>query len=341
MYRTEREILGELHSISRCLQLVLTKEQQAKDLFSGAEKIWFVGSGSSYCLAKSAAAMFTMRCNIPSFAVAAGDFLLHSERYSNAFNNSIVVFISRSGMTSEVLEDLKIVAKLQGVRTVSICASAESCLNDKCDFSICVPWAFDESVCQTRTIGSFYSCFAMLCAIVSENEELKDQLAAVCKAENSLNEQVLPMAREIAGWDWNHVVVLSDAESSGLMEEGALAFKEICCLNSNSYNLLDVRHGPMVLIDENTFVFASLETGCKTELELVRDLKKKTDKIVSFGPFSESAEGVLHFNVETVTDPIATALIALYILQNTSLYKALQRGVNPDQPSGLSAWIAL
>lgn len=341
MYRTEREILGELSSIQRCLRLVLTKEQQAKALFSGAERIWFVGSGSSYCLAKSAAAMFTMRCNIPSFAVAAGDLLLHWERYATAVSNSVVVFISRSGMTSEVLEDLKLVAELPGVTTASICANAESCLNDACDFSICVPWAFDESVCQTRTIGSFYSCFAMLCAIASENETLKDQLLAVSEAEQSLNERVLPLAREIAEWDWDHVVVLSDAEASGLMEEGALAFKEICCLNSNFYNLLDVRHGPMVLIDENTFVFAFLETGCRTELELVRDLKNKTDKIISFGPFSESAEGVGHFNAGSVTDPIAAALIALYILQNTSLYKALKRGVNPDQPTGLSAWIEL
>lgn len=341
MYRTEREILGELSSINRCLQLVLTKEQQVKTIFSAAKRIWFVGSGSSYCLAKSAAAMFTMRCNIPSFAVAAGDLLLHSERYANAISNSIVVFISRSGMTSEVLGDLEIVAGLQGVVTVSICSNAESCLNDKCDFSICVPWAFDESVCQTRTIGSFYSCFAMLCAIVSDDEELKAQLLALSEMEQSLNDTVLPMAKRIAGWDWNHVVVLSDAETAGLMEEASLAFKEICCLNSNFYNLLDVRHGPMVLIDENTLVFTLLETGCRTEQELVRDLKRKTDRIVTFGPFSESAEGVEHFDAGKLTDTIASALAALYILQNVSLYKALQRGVNPDQPSGLSAWIAL
>lgn len=341
MYSTEREILGEMSSIEKCLQLVSTKEKEIKSFFSGVEKIWFVGSGSSYCLARSAAVMFTMRCNIPSFAVAAGDLLLHAKRYQSAIKNSAVVFISRSGMTSEVLRVFDIVGELPGVFTLSICANAQSCLNDKCGLSICVPWAFDESVCQTRTIGSFYSCFALMCAMVSDDTRLKDQLLAVCKMEGELNERVRPAAQRMAAWDWDHVVVLADGETTGLMEEGALAFKEICCLNSNCYNLLDVRHGPMVMINENTFVFAFLESGCKEELELVKDLRKKTDKLLSFGPFAACVEGVEHFSAGDITDPIAAGLIALYILQNTSLQKALQRGVNPDQPAGLSAWISL
>lgn len=35
------------------------------------------------------------------------------------------------------------------------------------------------------------------------------------------------------------------------------------------------------------------------------------------------------------------AIPALYLLQNVALYKALKRGVDPDRPNGLSAWIRL
>lgn len=341
MYRTEREIMDELSSIRRCLWLIMEKESEVRRAFSAVKKIWFVGSGSSYCLAQSAAAMFTMRCGIVSFAVAAGDLLLHSERYAEMIADSTVVFISRSGMTSEVLEDRKIVAALPRVATISICANANSVLNALCDFSICVPWAFDESVCQTRTIGSFYGCLAMLCAIISENTALREQLLAVCEMEEELNARVLPLAQTVADWEWDHAVILSDAETAGLMEEGALAFKEICCLNSNFYHLLDVRHGPMVLVGEKTLVFAMLESGSRTELELAADLRTKTQKLVTFGPFAESADGAVHFDIGALTDPVASAIAALYLLQNISLRKALQRGVDPDRPDGLSAWIAL
>ena len=234
-----------------------------------------------------------------------------------------------------------LVAKLEGVSTVSLCANAASTLNDACDLSLCVPWAFDESVCQTRTIGSFFAALAMICALVSRDTRLQEQLKAVSRMGGALDERVLPLARQLAEKDWDHVVVLADAEAAGVMEEGALAFKEICCLNSNFYNLLDVRHGPVVMIDERTFVFAFLESAGQTEQALLEDLRKRTGYVVSLGPFAAAEGEDTHFDTGEITDPVAAAIPALYLLQNVALYKALKRGVDPDRPNGLSAWIRL
>lgn len=341
MYNTEKEIRDEMNSIRKCLQLVCEKKDDVLRVFSGAKRIWFIGSGSSFCLAKSAAAMFTMRCNIPSLAVAAGDLLLHTERYLNAVKGSVVVFVSRSGMTSEVLRVYDLVAKLDGVSTVSLCANTASDLNNTCDLSLCVPWAFDESVCQTRTIGSFFAALAMTCALMSRDTRLQEQLEAVSRMSSALDARVLPLVQQLAKGDWDHVVVLADAEAAGVMEEGALAFKEICCLNSNFYNLLDVRHGPVVMIDRNTFVFAFLESAGHTEQALLEDLRKKTSHVVSLGPFAAAEGDNTHFDTGEITDPVAAAIPALYLLQNLALYKALERGVDPDRPDGLSAWIRL
>lgn len=341
MFTIEREIRSEFSSIRKCLQLVSEQEEQVRRIFGQADRVWFVGSGSSYCLAKSAARMFTMRCDIPSFAVAAGDFLLHAQRYEKSFECSVVVFISRSGKTSEVLKTRDIVAGLKGCTTVCICADADAELNLSCDFSLCVPWAFDESVCQTRNIGSFFGCLAMICAIVTDSEALKQELFTVCEMEDELNDRVLPLADQISAWDWDHAVVLADAEVDGLMEEGALAFKEICCVNSNCYNLLDVRHGPMVMISRSSFVFAFLEQGSETELALVKDVAAKTRNVLTFGPLEQGVENVAHFALPGLLDPLACGLAALYIIQNIALFKAIRCGVNPDAPSGLTAWIAL
>ena len=55
-----------------------------------------------------------------------------------------------------------------------------------------------------------------------------------------------------------------------------------------------------------------------------------------------AAEGEdTHFDTGEITDPVAAAISALYLLQNVALYKALKRGVDPDRPNGLSAWIRL
>lgn len=341
MYRTEAEMLLEIDSIKKCSELVLSMEPEIKDFFSAARNIWFIGSGSSYCIAKSAASMMTLRCGIPSFAAAAGDILLHTERYLPVMENSAVVFITRSGMTTEVINTLSKLSCVPGIKTVSICANSEAELNSLCDLSLCAPWAFDESVCQTRTVGSFYCCLAMICAILSNDERLREELIALGNMGDELNKLVIPAAELIAPCDWNHVVVLADAEASGLMEEGALAFREICCKNANFYNLLDVRHGPIVMIDEHTLVFALLEGASEIELSLMYDLKATGAYLLSAGSFENNACDADHIAFPGLTDPIALAAAALYVLQHIALNKAKCLGLNPDVPKGLKAWVAL
>lgn len=341
MYLTEKEILGEFSSICRCLDYVLKQENRIRETFQGKKRVWIVGSGSSFCLAKSAADMLTVRCNIPSFALTAGELLLHGKRYREAMQDSLVLFISRSGMTSEVLQGFENISAEQKVTTAVICANEDSVLNEKCSLSICVPWAFDESVCQTRTVGTFYACLAMITAILSGNETLKEELFRICKGEMEWDKRLRPLAKMAAGWHWKHSVILADSEISGLMEEGALAFKEICCTNSNFYHVLDVRHGPMVVVDKETFVFVMLESYTDIEKDLIHDLAKKTDYLLTFGPLEADNRGLHHFSISGFTDSIAYALPAVYLLQNITLQKALNKGVNPDQPNGLSAWIEL
>ena len=45
----------------------------------------------------------------------------------------------------------------------------------------------------------------------------------------ALDERVLPLARQLAEKDWDHVVVLADAEAAGVMEEGALEIGRASC----------------------------------------------------------------------------------------------------------------
>lgn len=181
----------------------------------------------------------------------------------------------------------------------------------------------------------------MICALVSRDTRLQEQLKAVSRMGGALDERVLPLARQLAEKDWDHVVVLADAEAAGVMEEGALAFKEICCLNSNFYNLLDVRHGPVVH-DRRAYLRLCL-SGIRgsDRAGAVGGSAERTGYVVSLGPFAAAEGEDTHFDTGEITDPVAAAIPALYLLQNVALYKALKRGVDPDRPNGLSAWIRL
>lgn len=340
MYLTEKEINLEFESIGRSVWQTLEHRESIKAAFDGKRRCWFVGSGSSFCLAKSAASLMLLRCGIDSYAVAAGDLMLHFEKYEQVLQESVVVFLSRSGSTTEVIEAAKLIKSKLASDCVSICAKSVSELNSFCGLNICIPWAFDDSVCQTKTVGSLYACIAAITAVVCGDDELLGQLSKLPESEKDFRAFIEPIVREVAEAGWEHVVVLADSELFGLMEEGALAYKEICQLNSNCYNVLDVRHGPMVMINENSFVVLLLDKPGKVTDDLIADIKAKGALCAVFSSESRSTAANEAIALPC-QDPAVSGIYALYFLQLVALHKALHEGINPDEPDGLSAWVKI
>jgi len=71
--------------------------------FSSAQEWIFIGCGSSFYVAQSAAATMTALTGRRAQAVPASELLLFPELVLAAKNNFVPVLISRSGRTSEVL----------------------------------------------------------------------------------------------------------------------------------------------------------------------------------------------------------------------------------------------
>jgi glucosamine--fructose-6-phosphate aminotransferase (isomerizing) len=143
---------------------------------------------------------------------------------------------------------------------------------------------------------------------------------------------------------WTHAVVLADSYMAGLAEEGALAFKEICQLNSNHYHMLDLRHGPMVKINKDTLAVAFISKGDKRlQCDLLNDIRKKGALILALDC---SNTGVISAADLTISMPAAlcnrtAAMYMLYCIQLIAYYKAIESDINPDQPNGLDPWIKL
>ena len=128
---------------------------------------------------------------------------------------------------------------------------------------------------------------------------------------------------------------------AGIAEEGALAFKEISRTHSNFYHVLDVRHGPIVKIDNNTLVIILFSRSDPlTQAELVNDIRKKTDQVLVFECENFGAPEGRIILPESVSDDIS-AIYMLYCIQLLALKQALFLGVNPDEPEGLDPWIKL
>ena len=332
MSLTYTEILDTFNALKKTAEYVDGIWGCIENFLAEKKRFVFIGCGSSYLVAKSMAAIVNIGAGLESSAMTAGDIMLHTGRYAKCFDNALVVCVSRSGRTSEILLALEAL-KSRGFsfKTASLVCADGTPLDAKSDLTLSMPWAFDNSVCQTRCVTNFYFAAAYIFAKMTSNHAILEDLKYVTDDSQEYMRKAETLAEELSPRPWTHCVVLADAELEGLAEEGALAFKEICQLPSNYYHLLDVRHGPMVLLNEKTLVLAALGAGNEFENKLLQDIKEKKADVAAF---SDSAYG-------HPLSHIARGIPFIILCQMAAYKKSLKTGADPDKPTGLDPWISL
>jgi len=337
---TYREIQDTFSALNKTTTYLNEKWSEIEQFLSGKTRFIFVGCGSSYSIAKSMAAICNMTTGVPASALAAGDILLHASRYKKMAEGAAVVCISRSGKTSELLMALDALSA-QGVSmsVLSIVAAEGTPMEEKSDLTIATPWAFDESVCQTRTVSNFYFVGAYVFAKYTGDEATLNDFRHILQNGSDYLAQAEALAKELAVKPWSRAVVLADAELEGLAEEGALVFKEVCQLPANYYHALDARHGPIVLFGEQTLILFALGTACDLERNLVKDLREKNAPVLAFSDMP--IPGVSDISFGRSLTHMAKGIPFILLCQLVAYEKSKVTGADPDKPTGLSAWIAL
>ncbi|MCL1854692.1 MAG: SIS domain-containing protein [Clostridia bacterium] len=352
---TYHEIKDQYPALARTGSLVDARLREITPLLKECPQYVFIGCGSSYAVARSGALMARLRLHKPALAIPAGDLLLHMDTYRPALEGAGVVVLSRSGETSEVILAIRKIREMDAacadgprlLKVLSVACVEGSTLATLSDLTLEMPWAFDHSVCQTRTVSCLYFLCAYMIARLSGDDRLADDLRAAVAEGPAYLEVHEPALKKIAHSDWTQAVVLGDGELSGLCEEGALAFKEICQVNSNYYHLLDARHGPMVLVDDKTLVIAALSVGvgasgrARLELDMLRDIAAKGAAVVAYSDENIALPGVLNCGFGRKMSHPARGLPVIALCQLLAYHKSFRTGANPDQPEGLSPWIAL
>lgn len=344
MYLTEQEMNNQFDAVAQTMALLLARRAEARAVLADVRALCVLGCGSSYSVAKSTALQFSQRTGVPAYALAAGDLLVNFPAYEKQLRGSTVLLLSRSGSTSEVLRAAQRCKEELGCKVLSICAKEQSPAQDLADWSLALPWAFDEAVCQTRTVTNLYVAGLALSYIAGDDEgglaalgALKDRAVSFCPAQEGA------MA-DLAVQPWARVVVLADSGPAGLAEEGSLAFQEICRRDANHYHLLDVRHGPMVQIGPDTLVIALCSSGdWALQRAVLDDLARKTEHLLVLDCAAHDGERLpgRYVALPDCGDDDVRAIFALYCMQLLSFHHALSRGVDPDKPEGLDPWIKL
>ena len=345
MFLTEREILDTANALTNSTAYFDGMKEQVSAFFENNTQRKFVvlGCGSSHMLAKGTATLFQSLPNTSACAIPAGDYIVDPDCWRESVQDSIVISLSRSGRTSEMVMALRHIKEQYKCPVISVCMSGDNDIVPMSDLDLIMDWCYDESVCQTRTVTNLYAMSLFLAAAYAKDNNLEQSVRAAAESNGAFQTANRGTLEKIAELDWNNAVVLADGPVCGIAEEGALAFTEIAMLTGRYFHLLDYRHGPIVISSEETLTLILLRPGEEVfQGAMVRDVIARGGPVITLSdqpgnPYQAQA----HIQIEEIENFAAWGIPFIYVAQMLALLKSINLGGNPDAPAGLDPYIKL
>ena len=288
-------VLAEIASQPDCWQRAAELAPEFADILPPpGERVAAIGCGTSWFMAAAYAVMRESAGLGETDAFAASEFPAGRD-YDR------LLIITRSGTTTEVL---RLLEDYQGkIPTVSIIADPNTPAVELSDDVIVLEFADEQSVVQTR--------FATTTLSLLRAHLGQDISASIEDARRTIDEPLDPAVVAskqftFLGTDW----------TVGLATEGALKMREAALAWTESYPILEYRHGPKSITDSNSTIWflSPPEDGLD-------------DEIRGFGA--------------QVVIPNADPLAELIKIQRLGVQIALNNGLNPDQPRNLTRSVIL
>lgn len=343
---TYKEMKQQYNALKKTFDYMQSRKHEIQDFYQkcSPKSLTYIGCGSGYCLCQSGEMSAEIKLGIPARSIPAGDLMLNYTEYLPLFRDTLLIAPSRSGSTTEVIRAIENVKSRCDVPVIAISCVTDSALSKIAGLTLELPWAFDESVCQTRTVVNLYAANLLILAYISSNEELVENIRKTIEIGNDYMEKYEESLREIASMDWSDVIVLADGEPQGIAAEAALAYTEIAQISAKYYHLLDVRHGPMVLVNNSTLIVACVNSN-QPEIQnaLLQDLMKRGAKVITYSdlPVVNAEGALLQVTSGIKLDPAVRGIPFVFISQALACFKADHLGINPDNPDGIVAWVKL
>ena len=262
------------------------------------ERVAAIGCGSSLNVARSYAVLREAAGQGETDAFPASE-VPAARRYDR------LLYISRTGTTTEVLDALRRVPR--DAPATAITAVADAPLAREARHVVLLGFADERSVVSSRFITS--SIVLLRAHLAAQTGT--DVLFLPAAADREVVRPLPPGLAERAEFTF-----LGRGWAAAVADEAALKLREASRTWAESYPAMEYRHGPISVSDENTVVWSLGEVPS----DLLEDARRTG---------------------ATVIDSDADPLVALIGAQRLAAELAERKGIDPDQPRALSRSVIL
>ena len=311
---------------------------------SDIHRIYLIACGTAYhagCYAQYLLRQWLP--HIPSSCIPASEF-----RYGSypADSHTLCLFISQSGETADTLAALKD-ARAKGALCVAIANVLGSSLCRQADLSLYTCAGPEIAVASTKAYTTQLVLLAALMLYLADRMggkvQDRDRFAAdlarmpqCCEKMLELDDIMEACAQDLKdrqdayfiGRQLDHVSVL----------EGALKLKEVSYVHADAYYAGELKHGPIALIDDGTFVLAVAtqpDVAMKT-ISNVQETAARGAKVTLITAPGIDAKGFERVIEIYDVHPYLTSVPVTVLLQQLAYHAAVVKGCDVDKPRNLA-----
>ena len=157
----------------------------------------------------------------------------------------------------------------------------------------------------------------------------------------SHQELAADLGRDLAGIE--RVFLLGSDALYGIACEGALKLMEMSLTPAEAFHFLEFRHGPKAMVNEHSLVIGLVSEKAQGHEELVmREMRGMGARTLAISPVAlDPAACEFLVGLPSAVPAIARLPLYLPILQLIAFHRAIAKGLNPDEPANLSAFVTL
>jgi glutamine---fructose-6-phosphate transaminase (isomerizing) len=337
------EILNQPRAWEATLEIVQSQGARLQELAEGVDEIVFTGCGSGLNAAVAIAPCFQKVTGMRARAVPAAEIVFYPETVFDRCSHYLVVSISRSGSTTEVVNAQQAVAEW-GYATLAVTCHPSSPLARGADAALVLEPANEASVTTTQSLTSMILCGQTMAGIVGSDEEYLDQLGQLPALGRDLIKPAHEVGRRVAQEaDITRFAFVASGPLRGLAREAQLKVKEMVRAPSDSYPLLDFRHGPKSNVNERMLItLLSGDATRRVEVEFAEEMKGLGGKLFVICDDAGAELAALSdylFELASGLPDFARPILQILPLHFLAYYRSLAEGLSPAAPTNLTYWV--
>jgi len=330
-----KEIMDQKDTLWRAINQDEVKIKAVADDIKNAYGSFLIGCGTAGKVCQVAEYLFAKVTKKHINSYVASEFPNYSHYLTP---KSLVIAISQSGETADVLEAIE-VAKKKGAKVISLLNVFGSTMMRASDEYFMINAGAERSVVSTKATTAQLAVMTLLAyATADKLQEGKLLLMDVAEAVNDmLNPRYEEHIKKLAIMlkDKNDIYIIGRSLNYPMAMEAAIKLQETAYVHAEGFAGGELKHGPIALIEKGSPCIALIAND-EVKQEMISnamEIKSRGGYIIGIAPQNNE---VFDFWIKVPDVGNASPIVNIIPVQILAYHIAVLRGLDPDKPRNLA-----